>query len=598
MIHHEQNVPHTLWRFIGHFLRPLKGVCAVCVILYLMAGFWGPINSLLIKRLINLLPQVHQGNGAFLVMPVSLIVINFVVLDNITWRVSGYLRAKFIPLIIHRVMDAVMGYILGHSHSFFQDHLSGALAKHMTNLADGMEKILTTVAGNFFRTLSVLVGTFVMAYSVHPIFCGILMIWMILFTSASVLMSRNLVPLSNAQAEADSTVSGECVDMLANQSNVRFFAQKQYESHRLDRYLLDQHHAHRKTHMYTVAMHSVQGGLIAVMMGFAAYFMVKLYGQNRVTVGDFSLIFGLLMQTSHMLWYMMYEMGEYNKAVGRCKKSLDTLMVPYALYDKKGAENLVCAQGAVHFRHVTFGYKGAELLFRDMSVDIAPGEKIGLVGFSGGGKSTFVNLMMRLYDVNDGAIEIDQQDVRDVTQDSLHKKIGVIPQDPVLFQRSIMDNIRYGRLDATDEEVMNAAQKAHAHDFIKALSQGYDTLVGERGIKLSGGQRQRIAMARAILKNAPVLILDEATSQLDSITESLIQDSLWALMKNKTTLVIAHRLSTLLHMDRILVFDKGRIVQSGSHTDLLKETGLYQTLWSAQAGGFLGDSANKDVDRP
>jgi ATP-binding cassette subfamily B protein len=221
---------------------------------------------------------------------------------------------------------------------------------------------------------------------------------------------------------------------------------------------------------------------------------------------------------------------------------------------------------------------------------------IGLVGYSGGGKSTFVNLIMRLYDVTAGSILIDGHDIRDVTQDSLHEKIGMIPQDPVLFQRSLMENIRYGRIDATDEEVIEAAKKAHAHEFIIGLSRGYDSLVGERGIKLSGGQRQRIAIARAILKNAPILILDEATSQLDSVTEALIQDSLWELMQNKTTIVIAHRLSTLLHMDRILVFEKGNIVEDGSHDDLLLQNKLYKKLWDAQVGGFLGDDAKEVSD--
>ena len=215
-------------------------------------------------------------------------------------------------------------------------------------------------------------------------------------------------------------------------------------------------------------------------------------------------------------------------------------------------------------------------------------------GYSGGGKSTFVNLIMRLYDVTDGAILVDDQDIRDVTQDSLRTSIAMIPQDPSLFQRSLMENIRYGRIDASDKEVIEAAKKAHAHEFITKLSQEYDSLVGERGVKLSGGQRQRISIARAILKNAPILILDEATSQLDSVTERGIQESLWELMQDKTTLVIAHRLSTLLHVDRILVFDQGIIVEDGAHEELLANNGLYRTLWGTQVGGFLQDKKREE----
>ncbi len=209
------------------------------------------------------------------------------------------------------------------------------------------------------------------------------------------------------------------------------------------------------------------------------------------------------------------------------------------------------------------------------------------MGYSGSGKSTFVNLILRLYDITSGHIYIDDQDIREVTQDSLHKVIGMIPQDPSLFHRSLRENIHYGRPEATDKEVIEAAKHGHAHEFIEALPHGYDSLVGERGVRLSGGQRQRIAIARAILKNAPILILDEATSQLDSVTESYIQDSLWEVMEGKTTIVIAHRLSTLLHMDRILVFDRGKIVADGTHQELLTKGGLYKTLWDAQVGGFL-----------
>jgi ATP-binding cassette subfamily B protein len=262
--------------------------------------------------------------------------------------------------------------------------------------------------------------------------------------------------------------------------------------------------------------------------------------------------------------------------------------------DKPKATALNCTHGKITFDQVKFHYKGTEKLFQNKSIEIQAGQKVGLVGYSGGGKSTFVNLILRLYEVIDGAILIDGQDIRDVTQDSLRENIAMIPQDPSLFHRSLMENIRYGRVDSTDQEVIEAAKKAHAHEFIEKLKQGYDSLVGERGVKLSGGQRQRIAIARAILKNAPILILDEATSQLDSVTESLIQESLWELIQNKTTIVIAHRLSTLLHMDRILVFDKGKIVEDGTHGELLAKGGLYKNLWDAQVGGFFPDKKSED----
>jgi ATP-binding cassette subfamily B protein len=287
------------------------------------------------------------------------------------------------------------------------------------------------------------------------------------------------------------------------------------------------------------------------------------------------------------LWNVTKDFSQLSKSFGKITQALRTITLPVDIQDHPHARSLSVSKGEIAFKNVRFHYKGATPLFENKTVVIQPGQKVGLVGFSGSGKTTFVNLILRLFDVTHGQILIDGQDIRMVTQDSLHEAIGVIPQDPSLFNRTLRENIRYGRLSATDADVELAARKAHAHSFIKDLPNQYDTAVGERGIKLSGGQRQRIAIARVVLKNAPILILDEATSQLDSITETLIQESIEDLMQNKTTLVIAHRLSTLLHMDRILVFDKGKIIQDGTHQELMAQNGLYKTLWEAQVGGFL-----------
>lgn len=585
----EKQLPKTLFPFIWHFLQKHKTGVIVYIILAIAAGFWGPFNSMLIKQVINLLPEVKNGDTAVLVMPIILMVLNFIVFDNCTWRGIGYIKYRFVPLILSEVDTALLRYTLHHSHRFFQDRMAGTLSKQIFHLIDGVEKIISSNASNILRASSLLLVAFVFAAQVNLIFLVILVIWSFVFFSASLYMSKKVATLSENQAAKESILGGQIIDSLAQSFSINLFARREYELSRRSGALCDYRKAYQEKEGYVLIMRSIQGLLIAIMMSFAAYFLVRLYSQNLVTVGDFALILGLFMELSHMMWFTTLEVDALNSERGRCKQSLCALMVPLEIVDKPDAKHLQCSAGKVVFNNVKFYYKGSYPLFQNKSIVIEGGQKIGLVGYSGGGKSTFVNLILRLYDVIEGEILIDDQDISSVTQDSVHRNISMIPQDPSLFHRSLMENIRYGRIEATDKEVMEAAQKAHAHEFITALPQGYDTLVGERGVKLSGGQRQRIAIARAILKDAPILILDEATSQLDSLTEGLIQQSLWNLMQHKTTIVVAHRLSTLLHMDRILVFDKGNIVGDGNHANLLSNNGLYKSLWDAQVGGVLVD---------
>jgi ATP-binding cassette subfamily B protein len=292
-----------------------------------------------------------------------------------------------------------------------------------------------------------------------------------------------------------------------------------------------------------------------------------------------------------MVWLAGLELPQLFKEIGICKQALTIIQDPHDIINHPDAKPLKVSRGEIIFDHVSFRYFNDQNLFRDKNIIIQAGQKVGLVGFSGSGKTTFVNLILRYFDVQRGCILIDDQDISRVTLDSLRENIGIIPQEPILFHRSIFENIHYGRLDATREEVLEAAKKAHCHEFVKKLPEKYDTIVGERGTKLSGGQRQRIAIARALLKNAPILILDEATSALDSVTEREIQDGLDLLMKNHTTLVVAHRLSTLSGMDRILVFKDGRIVEDGSHEELLRQGGHYAQMWNMQIEGFLPEEA-------
>ncbi len=580
----------TLPSFIWYFLKTYKIAASLFLSLAFFAGFWGPFNSMLIKHIINILPQVHSGDTSLLTWPAALIVINFIIFDNITWRGIGYLNYKYQAVIKNSIINTTMNYALRGSYEFFQDSLSGRISNQITTLADNIELILHTISLDFIRGFALLMVSFIVSYYVNPLFFYTLFLWFVAFSGLSILISsRRLVNLADSHASSESLLSGQMVDCLTNHSNVRIFSRQDYETSRMSQFFLAVQQAFQKKELFIVILGSIQGAMIATMMGFSTYFLVHLYGLHLISIGDFALILGISMELGHMMWYTMSRVDTFNQALGKAKQSLSALMVTSEILDRPDAKELLIQNGQITFDSVKFNYKGTETLFQNKSVTIEAGQKVGLVGYSGSGKSTFVNLVLRLFDVTEGHVRIDGQDVRDITQDSLRRNIAMIPQDPSLFHRSLMDNIRYGNTDASDVDVIAAARKAHAHEFIVKLPQGYESLVGERGIKLSGGQRQRIAIARAILKNAPILILDEATSQLDSVTESNIQESLWELMQDKTTIVIAHRLSTLLHMDRIIVFDQGNIVEDGSHAQLLSSNGLYKTLWDAQVGGFLPD---------
>jgi len=340
----------------------------------------------------------------------------------------------------------------------------------------------------------------------------------------------------------------------------------------------------------------IQSVLVTILLGSMIFTLIYAKAKSLITIGDFAIILSLSYTVSQSLWLISTYCLVFLENIGLCKQALSIISVPHELTDYKGSKPLIVTKGEITFENVSFSYSNETKIFANKSITIHGGEKVGLVGFSGSGKSTFVSLILRLYDPYSGKILIDGQDISKVTQESLRKQIAMVPQDPSLLHRTLFENIQYGLLDASTEEIIAASKKAHCHEFIELLDLQYNTLAGERGIKLSGGQKQRLAIARAILKNAPILILDEATSSLDSVTEKKIQESLNYLMHGRTTIVIAHRLSTLYSMDRILVFKEGRIVEEGNHQKLLAMNGHYAHLWHMQAGGFLPYKQNNEQD--
>jgi ABC-type multidrug transport system fused ATPase/permease subunit len=384
------------------------------------------------------------------------------------------------------------------------------------------------------------------------------------------------------------------VDVITNIRNVFFFANQTLEDEQLKRYTGEERDRRRASYRAVVRLRSVQYvmdiAMWIVFVGGALYAWVH----RLIGAGDFVMITTLTSSLLQTAYNIGQRIPEFYDQLGSARESIETLIVPATIVDRPGAPELKVTRGAIHFERVAFAYDApvkdkagrARNVVKAFELTIPAGQRVGLVGPSGAGKTTLMGLLLRMHDVAEGAIRIDDQDIREVTQESLRRSIALIPQDTSLFHRSLLENIRYGRPDATDAEVELAARRAHAHEFIVELDRGYDTMVGERGIKLSGGQRQRIAIARAILKDSPILLLDEATSALDSHSEHIIQAAMREAMAGKTVIAIAHRLSTVMDMDRLVVLDRGSIVADGSHSELLTRGGLYADLWRRQSGGF------------
>ncbi|MFI4937785.1 MAG: ABC transporter ATP-binding protein [Candidatus Berkiellales bacterium] len=583
--------PKKLGAFIGMFLKRHPWLLAVFSIYVAFEASFSPINSYLLKVIVDGVGATK--NQLNLLLPTllvpALLYIGIQLVINAVYTIHRYAQLKFYPKIKSDIAGTMHHYLSQHSYRYFSEQLSGSLSKKIFDLCVGVEYLLQIIIHTLLpKTLSVFFSAMIL-YTVQPVFGLMLIIWALCYILFSYLKSRESERLSYGFSEALNTMSGKIVDSIINIMSAKLFNNVKYEEKVVFNSVNQVMIKDRALHWYLLKVYFVQGLWVALLIAIMLIGLIYYRLQNLVTVGDFALILTLATAISSSIFSMGEEIIHFAKEAGTCRQALNIIVEPHEIQNKPHAHELVVSQGKVVFDQVQFQYQGAEPLFENKTVTIKPGEKVGLVGHSGSGKSTFVNLILRLYDVNQGQILIDGQDIKEITQESLRKNIGMIPQDPSLFHRTLMENIQYARVDATEEEVIAASKHAHAHEFIVTLPGGYHSLVGERGVKLSGGQRQRVAIARAFLKNAPILILDEATSQLDSVTEQYIQESLWELMQNKTTIVIAHRLSTLLHMDRILVFDKGKIVEDGSHQELLAKEGFYATLWKAQVGGFLLD---------
>jgi len=493
-----------------------------------------------------------------------------------------------------RIRWQVHRYLLKQSMSFYQDEFAGRIATKLMQTALAVRECIIKLIDVLNYVVVYFGGMLFIVASSDWRLAMPLVAWLAGYVGLLSFFIPRLGDVSQKQADARSLMTGRVVDSYTNIQTVKLFSharrEASYARDGMDRFLVTVHATMRLITQLYGALYILNSLLLFAVAGLSIW----LWLGEAVTIGAVAVAIGLVLRLWGMSQWIMWEMSSLFENVGTVRDGINSISLPRLVEDKPGAKDIVVAEGDIVFDRVGFHYGKGGGVIDELSIHVRPGEKVGIVGRSGAGKSTLVNLLLRFYDVESGQIRIDGQDISAVTQDSLRAQIGMVTQDTSLLHRSVRDNILYGRPDASDEMLIEAARKAEALDFIMSLSDpkgrtGFDAHVGERGVKLSGGQRQRIAIARVMLKDAPILILDEATSALDSEVEAAIQENLYRLMEGKTVIAIAHRLSTIAAMDRLIVMDGGRIVEEGAHDTLIARGGLYAQLWQRQSGGFLPD---------
>ncbi len=507
-----------------------------------------------------------------------------------TNRIREFVVIEWQSRIMVALQNSVASYLLNHSFQYFTDAFAGSLVRKVSRVSRSFEVFVDEFEVKLIPLTVALIGTTTLLTWRFPLLGLAFVLWALLFLTINIrhaLWKRNTLDI--ARSDADSHAVATLADTLSNVSNVKYFATEQREIDRFRDAVGKWGSLLHRSWYVGVRANFIQLGLTLLLEIGLMWYGVLLWERGVMTVGDLVFLQGVLLVVFSRIIEVGRSLRKLMEAFSDAADTVSILQVPHGIQDSARAKPLVVKKGAIEFRDVTFGYAGNKPVLHDFTLSISAREKVALVGHSGAGKSTISKLLLRLYDIQQGAISIDGTDIRTVRQQSLRECIAYVPQEPALFHRTLTDNIRYARPDATDAQVRRAARLAHCDEFISRLPQGYDTYVGERGVKLSGGERQRVAIARAILKDAPIVLFDEATSSLDSESEQLIQSALDGLMRNKTTIVIAHRLSTIAHMDRIVVVEDGQVRAMGDHKQLYASDERYRTLWDIQAGGFAAE---------
>lgn len=587
--------PQRLGAFMRWSLAGSWPMLVIAGILSSLAGVTEVVSALILGWVID--AAVNSGPTDFFATHWNLVVwflVFYILLRPLAFAVSSASNSIIIgPNVMPLVLSRLHRWTLGQAVTFFDNDFAGRIAQKQMQAARAVTDVATEVINTVCFALASVIGSVAFLVAVDMKVAAALLVWLV----AYIFLIRFFMPMirtnSAARASSRAMVSGQVVDTITNIKTVKLFAHAAFE----DRVALDAMEVFRER--------SLEFGVISTWFRFALMLLagvlpvlliggtVMLWQQGSATAGDIAAAGAIALRIAQMSGWVSFTLMSIYTSVGEVEDGMRTLSVPHTLADAKDAKPLPRIKGEIHFDHVTFGYGRERGGVRDIDLTIHAGEKLGIVGASGAGKSSLVSLLLRLYDPEQGRITIDGLDVRNVTQESLRRQIGMVTQETAMFNRSARDNIAYGRPEASQDEIIAAAKAAEADEFIAGMldhnnRKGYDAFLGERGVKLSGGQRQRIALARAFLKDAPILVLDEATSALDSEVEASIQEALGRVMQGKTVLAIAHRLSTIAAMDRIIVLDRGRIVEIGSHDELLAKDGLYARYWKRQSGGFIG----------